>query len=99
MLRVKLLVIAGKSGPITTPRFSPLGGEPAMTALNQSNAGGGSSRQRTTLNPACSSAVRVSASLRRKLDEATRAQGAGHTNSPHRSTKARVAKPQPGARV
>jgi hypothetical protein len=38
MLRARLLVIARKSGPIITPRFSPLGGEPAMAALNLSLA-------------------------------------------------------------
>jgi hypothetical protein len=43
-----------------------------MAALNQSSAVCVSSRQRTALNPARSSAERVSASLRRLLAEASR---------------------------
>lgn len=51
MLRARFPVMAGKSGPITTPRFNALGGEPAITPLNQSSAIWVSSRQRTALNP------------------------------------------------
>jgi hypothetical protein len=59
MFRVRLAAMVGKSGPITMPRFGPLGGGPAMAVLNQSSAICLSSRQRTTLNPASSRALRV----------------------------------------
>src|SRR5579863_6766881 len=68
-------------------------------SLNQPSATSVSSRQRSALYPASSKAVRVSPSVSKKLVEASRAQGAGYTTSPSRSTRSYVAKRPLGARI
>ena len=60
-----------------SPRFGPGDGGLLIIVLNHSSATWVSSRQTIASNPAASSAARVSASVNKKLVEASRAHGNG----------------------